>query len=124
MAILAALIKYRLHLLFAVGFSSALLGLVLLAPSFLTLLAYFWPLFLSTAFFIVSVVFFVKSSPPPFDKAGEDLLDYVTGDPDPSIVESIHSLGTEEQHPHQPIENLDADEQDPGKASTSMDDTY
>ncbi|KAK4751574.1 hypothetical protein SAY87_005056 [Trapa incisa] len=126
MAVPEALLKYSLHLLYAMGLSSALLSLFLLAPSFLTLLAYFWPLFLSTALFLVAVVVFGRTSPPTVDKAGEGLLDYVTGDPDPSVVESIPSLNAHEhQDPHQPIENIDgADEPDPHRTSTSVHDTY
>lgn len=113
MAVPAALVKYRFHLLFALVLSFALLGLVLLAPRFLTLLSYFWPLFLSTALFLVAVVVFGKTSPPPADKAGEGLLDYVTGDPDPAVNESIHSLKTDEQGPRQPTQSLRTDGQDP-----------
>ncbi|OWM85804.1 uncharacterized protein LOC116213666 [Punica granatum] len=102
MAIPAAILKYRLHILVAVILSLSLLGLVLLAPRFVTLLAYFWPLFLSTALFLVAVVFFGKTSPPTPDKAGEGLLDYVAGDPDPVVAEPIvHNLKPDDLGQHQ-----------------------
>ncbi|KAI9187281.1 hypothetical protein LWI28_026332 [Acer negundo] len=59
--------------------------------------AYFWPLFLSTALFLVAVVFFGKTSPPAAaagDKAGEGLLDYVAGQP-PEEVGHVESFKPE-----------------------------
>jgi hypothetical protein len=64
-------------------------------PRFLTILAYFWPLFLSTALFLFAVIVFGRTSVPSTDasgdsKAGEGLLHYVAGQPD-HPVESFKS---------------------------------
>ncbi|KAB2606123.1 hypothetical protein D8674_005840 [Pyrus ussuriensis x Pyrus communis] len=88
------LVKFKFHFLFALLFCFALYSLTLIAPRFLTLLAYFWPLFLSTALFLFAVVVFGKTTIPGSDasgdKPGEGLLDYVAGQPD-HVVESYKS---------------------------------
>ncbi|TKY53931.1 hypothetical protein E2542_SST18337 [Spatholobus suberectus] len=55
------------------------------APRFMTILAYFWPLFASTTVFLVAIIAFGGVSKFSTEghghgeKAGEGLLDYVTG---------------------------------------------
>ncbi|KAJ4838293.1 hypothetical protein Tsubulata_041622 [Turnera subulata] len=94
MEIQEKLLKYKYHIIFTLTITLLLALLVYLAPRFLTVLAYFWPLFLSTALFLGAVVFFGKTSLPgtdsPGDKAGEGLLDYVAGQPE-QVVESYKS---------------------------------
>ncbi|GMH05805.1 hypothetical protein Nepgr_007645 [Nepenthes gracilis] len=82
------LLKFRFHFLFGVGLSLSIVYLVKLAPSFLDILAYFWPLLLSTALFLAAVVAFGRITPPAADVPGENsaegLLDFVTAQPDPT----------------------------------------
>ncbi|RZC51728.1 hypothetical protein C5167_020154 [Papaver somniferum] len=85
------LMKLKYYIIFSSLISLLFLSLVLLAPRFLTIVSYFWPLFVSTALFLFTVVFFAKVSPLSTsseneddqsllscaEKAGEGLLDYV-----------------------------------------------
>ncbi|WJX27300.1 hypothetical protein P8452_16135 [Trifolium repens] len=52
-------------------------------PYFLSILAYFWPLFASTTVFLVAIIAFGGvskfSTETHGEKAGEGLLDYVAG---------------------------------------------
>ncbi|KAI3956976.1 hypothetical protein MKX01_001010 [Papaver californicum] len=91
------LMKLKYYIIFSSLISLLFLSLVLLAPRFLTIVSYFWPLFVSTALFLFTVVFFAKVSPLSTssaeendddqsllscaEKAGEGLLDYVAGQP-------------------------------------------
>ncbi|KAB1215110.1 hypothetical protein CJ030_MR4G016285 [Morella rubra] len=89
------LLKYKFYILFVLTLSLTLVSLVFLAPSFLSILAYFWPLLVSTALFLFAVIAFGKISVPGADthgdtKAGEGILDYVAGRPD-HPVESFKS---------------------------------
>ncbi|XP_044473461.1 uncharacterized protein LOC123201920 [Mangifera indica] len=85
MGIQEKLLKFKVHILFPLILLGLLFSLVIFAPSFFTLLAYFWPLFLSTALFLVAVVFFGKPSTSDASHvehhkaAAEDLLNYVAG---------------------------------------------
>ncbi|OVA02180.1 hypothetical protein BVC80_8785g14 [Macleaya cordata] len=95
------LLKFKFHIIFTTLLSLLLLSLFLLAPRFLTILSYFWPLFVSTALFLIAVVFFAKVSPPitettSCEKAGEGLLDYVAGQPE-EILEQIDDDDDEEE---------------------------
>ncbi|KAK3002674.1 hypothetical protein RJ639_017911 [Escallonia herrerae] len=55
-------------------------------PRFITILSYFWPLFLSTAMFLVAIIVLRQISPfaaeSHGEQAGEGLLDYVAGHPE------------------------------------------
>ncbi|XAR56783.1 hypothetical protein NMG60_11037376 [Bertholletia excelsa] len=83
MEIPAKLLRFKFHILFAAAFSLLLLSLLYIAPSFLDVLAYFWPLLVSTALFLVAVTVFGQTSPPASgEKAGEGLLDFVAGQPE------------------------------------------
>ncbi|KAI3456821.1 hypothetical protein Pfo_013484 [Paulownia fortunei] len=83
MEILEKLLKFKFHILFFFTLSLLIFCRCYLAPSFLDILKYFWPLLVSTAFFLVAIVVFGRISPPaaesPGEKAGEGLLDYVAG---------------------------------------------
>ncbi|KAK9084627.1 hypothetical protein Sjap_025038 [Stephania japonica] len=88
MGIQERLLKLKFHFGAAALVGAIVLLLVVLAPSFLTVISYFWPLFLSTALFLFAVVFFARVSPLPHEteadiKAGEGLLDYVAAHPEP-----------------------------------------
>ncbi|KAG8658372.1 hypothetical protein MANES_03G140433v8 [Manihot esculenta] len=94
MEIQEKIIHYKYHIIFTFIISLIFVAIIFLAPSFVTILAYFWPLFLSTALFLVAVVFFGKTSSPGTetessgDKAVEGLLDYVAGQPE-QVVENL-----------------------------------
>lgn len=78
------LLKLKYHFVAALLFCVTLFSLILVAPRFVTLLAYFWPLFLSTALVLALVFFFAKTSSLPDTDSPLDktLLDYVAGHPD------------------------------------------
>ena len=77
--------KYKYHIIFTLIISVIVVATILIAPSFVTILSYFWPLFLSTALFLVAVIFFGRTSLPAGNEfsgeklAVEGLLDYVAG---------------------------------------------
>ncbi|KAL5836469.1 hypothetical protein ACOSQ4_015966 [Xanthoceras sorbifolium] len=80
------IMQYRYH------FSVAIIGLLIIgllsyaAPRMLTLLAYFWPLFASTAVFLLLIIIFGGVSQMGIEahgeKTGEGLLDYVAARPE------------------------------------------
>ncbi|TKY57394.1 hypothetical protein E2542_SST21842 [Spatholobus suberectus] len=84
-------LKLRYHFLGALLFCLTLFSFIHMAPRFMTLLAYFWPLFLSTALVLALVFFFAKASPLPstdatsLHTAGQGLLDYVAGHHEPPL---------------------------------------
>ncbi|KAG8386027.1 hypothetical protein BUALT_Bualt03G0106300 [Buddleja alternifolia] len=86
MEIAEKLLKFKFHILIGFTFSLFIFLICYLAPSFIDILKYFWPLFVSTALFLVAIVVFGRISPPateaPGEKAGEGLLDYVAGPPE------------------------------------------
>lgn len=84
------LLKYKFQIVFPFILSLLTVALVTYSPGFLTVVSYFWPLFLSTALFLAAVFFFARtsdlpaSSTIPGDGAGlkvaaEGILDYVVG---------------------------------------------
>nr|KYP62648.1 hypothetical protein KK1_017189 [Cajanus cajan] len=77
------LLQYRYHITIAIVASLSFSLLLYAAPRFLTILAYFWPLFASTTVFLVAIIAFGGvsrfSSEDHGEKAGEGLLDYVAG---------------------------------------------
>ncbi|KAF9610899.1 hypothetical protein IFM89_025433 [Coptis chinensis] len=89
MAVPEKLMKYKFHFMFSTLVLLLILSLFLIAPRFLTILSYFWPLFMSTALFLFAVLFFGRTSPLvseiSSDKPGEGLLDYVAGQPEELI---------------------------------------
>ncbi|KAM6552625.1 hypothetical protein CsatB_013387 [Cannabis sativa] len=82
MEIQQKLMRFKFHILITLILFTLITTLILIAPKFLTILAYFWPLLLSTALFLIAVLVFAKTSLPPAtsDKTGEGLLDYVAGE--------------------------------------------
>ncbi|KAI3934855.1 hypothetical protein MKW92_020950 [Papaver armeniacum] len=125
------LMKLKYYIIFSSLISLLFLSLVLLAPRFLTIVSYFWPLFVSTALFLFTVVFFVKVSPLSTssetdddqsllscaEKAGEGLLDYVAA---PQVcLETIDDFDNDddtdeededEETDHAPVEDTKSDE--------------
>ncbi|ESW14408.1 hypothetical protein PHAVU_008G278500 [Phaseolus vulgaris] len=85
MEIQEQVLKFRYHFLGALLLCLTLFSLILMAPRFITLLAYFCPLFLSTALVLALVFVFAKTSPLPssdatsLHSAGQGLLNYVAG---------------------------------------------
>ncbi|XVE80530.1 hypothetical protein DITRI_Ditri14bG0147400 [Diplodiscus trichospermus] len=85
------LLKFKYPILLTLAVSLFLSSLIIFAPSFLNILTYFWPLFLSTALFLVAVIFFGKTSAhpggsdSPAAKAGEGILNYVAGHPELTV---------------------------------------
>ncbi|WZY73795.1 hypothetical protein YC2023_006035 [Brassica napus] len=84
------LLKFKFHIIFAFVFSLLTVALVTYSPGFLTVLSYFWPLFLSTALFLAAVFFFARTSDLQTSStissdgsgvklAAEGILDYVVG---------------------------------------------
>ncbi|GMJ14523.1 hypothetical protein like AT4G16400 [Hibiscus trionum] len=73
--------RYRYHFIVTILVSSIVAFLSYAAPSLLTVLAYFWPLFASTTVLLVVIMAFSGVSQLAAEdhgeKAGEGLLDYV-----------------------------------------------
>ncbi|CAL5411794.1 unnamed protein product [Camellia sinensis] len=86
MAIPEKLLQYKYHFTITIFLSLILAFFIIVAPRFITILSYFWPLLLSTTVFLVAMVVFGQISSTFTesydDKAGEGLLDYVTGRPE------------------------------------------
>lgn len=84
MEISPKLLKYKTHFVITIIVSSILAFLLQAAPQFMTIITYFWPLFISTALFLVLIVVFGKITPSEFygDKEGEGIMDYVAGQPE------------------------------------------
>ncbi|GFP96451.1 hypothetical protein PHJA_001789200 [Phtheirospermum japonicum] len=74
--------RFKFHILIASTFSFSIIFICYLAPRFIDILNYFWPLLVSTALFLVAVVVFDRISPlsDSDDKSAEGLLDYVAGE--------------------------------------------
>lgn len=81
------ILHFKFHILFSAAFSLTTLSIIYLAPSFLDILHYFWPLLLSTALFLVAVVVFGRTSPPAAEVSGEGILDYVAGKAEVEAIE-------------------------------------
>ncbi|KAI9102244.1 hypothetical protein K1719_023446 [Acacia pycnantha] len=81
------LFKWKYHFVAALLLAFAVSFFAVLAPRFVTVLAFFWPLFLSTALFLALVLVFGRtsssaagnSSSSSNNAAGEVFLDYVAG---------------------------------------------
>ncbi|CAJ1962680.1 unnamed protein product [Sphenostylis stenocarpa] len=75
--------QYRYHITRAIVVLLSFSLVLYVAPRFLTILAYFWPLFVSTTVFLVAILAFggisKLSTEDHGEKAGEGLLDYVAG---------------------------------------------
>ncbi|MQM07909.1 hypothetical protein Taro_040761 [Colocasia esculenta] len=83
------LLEFRLQGLLLAVLGAIILALLRLGPSFRTVVAFFYPLLLSTSFFLAVVLVLRVISPSPgvvlSDRAGEELMDYVAG---PAQVEA------------------------------------
>lgn len=79
----AKLVQYQYHFILTVVVAIILALMFQVAPRFLTVLAYFWPLLVSTAVLLVVMIAFGHISPPSTEshgeKTGEGLLNYVAG---------------------------------------------
>ncbi|KAB5519050.1 hypothetical protein DKX38_023369 [Salix brachista] len=79
-------LQYRFHLAAAIAASLVLSLLLYASPGLITIVAYFWPLFASTAVFLMLILVFGGVPQLATDyhggKAGEGLLDYVAGQPE------------------------------------------
>ncbi|KAK4355173.1 hypothetical protein RND71_024144 [Anisodus tanguticus] len=95
MEIQQLLLKFKFHILITSTFSILIFALIYLAPPFLDILKYFWPLLLSTALFLVAVVLFGRIYSPVTEvsgeKTGEGILDYVAGQPE-ELQPHLHEL--------------------------------
>ncbi|GAA0157071.1 hypothetical protein LIER_38397 [Lithospermum erythrorhizon] len=89
MEIPKTLLKYRFHILIFMVCSVIILFGVYVAPSFLEIVKYFWPLLVSTALFLFAVVVFGKISPPHVEVSGEGILEYVAAPPEELVHECI-----------------------------------
>ncbi|KAJ6779132.1 TRANSMEMBRANE PROTEIN [Salix koriyanagi] len=86
MGIPERVLQYRFHLAAAIAASLVLSLLLYASPGLITIVAYFWPLFASTAVFLMLILVFggVPQLATDYhgEKAGEGLLDYVAGQPE------------------------------------------
>ncbi|EOA31749.1 hypothetical protein CARUB_v10014977mg [Capsella rubella] len=85
------LLKFKFQIVLAFVLSLLTVALVTYSPGFLTVVSYFWPLFVSTALFLAAIFFFARTSDLPASSstipgegtglkvAAEGILDYVVG---------------------------------------------
>lgn len=82
------LLQYRYHLTIAAIVPLVLSLLLYAAPRLLTILAYFWPLFASTAVLLMALITFGGlsqfSNEAHGEKADAGIIDYVGGQPEHS----------------------------------------
>lgn len=76
--------EYRFHFMVAVIVTMVMASLVYAAPRIVDILAYFWPLFASTAAFLAIAVTFGGFQQLSEEGTGERLMDYVAGRPEDS----------------------------------------
>ncbi|CAH2078888.1 unnamed protein product [Thlaspi arvense] len=84
MEIQARLMEYKFHFMVAIIVSVIMASLVYAAPRILDILAYFWPLFASTAAFLAIAITFGGFQQFSEEVAGEGIMDYVAGRPEDS----------------------------------------
>ncbi|CAF2231996.1 unnamed protein product [Brassica napus] len=84
MEIQARLKEYKLHFMVAIIMSVLVSALVYAAPRILDILAYFWPLFASTAAFLAVAITFGGFQQFSEEATGEGIMEYVAGRPDDS----------------------------------------
>lgn len=84
MEIQARLKEYKLHFMVAIIVSLLVSSLVYLAPRILDILAYFWPLFASTAAFLAVAITCGGFQQLSEEATGEGIMEYVAGRPDDS----------------------------------------
>ncbi|CDP04517.1 unnamed protein product [Coffea canephora] len=83
MEISVKLLHYKYHFA-AVLISSLIIAIfVIMAPHFLSIFSYFWPLLLSTSILLGTIIVFGQSAPEFYGNGnGEGFLDYVAGRPE------------------------------------------
>ncbi|KAH7859840.1 hypothetical protein Vadar_006096 [Vaccinium darrowii] len=101
MEISTSLVKFKFHILFAAAFSLLVFSLICVAPRFLDVLAYFWPLLVSTALFLLAVVLIARTSPPateaPAEKTAEGILEFVAAQPDAVVLQPAEECSTSDR---------------------------
>jgi hypothetical protein len=75
--------EHRVQVAVAVAVvAAAAVSISAVGPSLSAVVSFFWPLLLSTAFFLVAVSVLLWISPPPAgdaDESGKELIDFVAG---------------------------------------------
>ncbi|KAL0835516.1 hypothetical protein YC2023_009807 [Brassica napus] len=84
MEIQTRLMEYKLDFMVAIIVSLLVVSLVYAAPRILDIVAYFWPLFASTAAFLAIAITFGGVQQLSDKATGEGIMDYVAGRPDDS----------------------------------------
>ncbi|KAJ0251212.1 hypothetical protein HA466_0135800 [Hirschfeldia incana] len=84
MEIQARLKEYKLHFMAAIIMSLLVSSVVYAAPMILDILAYFWPLFASTAAFLAVAITCGGFQQLSEEATGEGIMEYVAGRPDDS----------------------------------------
>ncbi|KAF8082604.1 hypothetical protein N665_0818s0020, partial [Sinapis alba] len=82
MEIQARLMEYKFHVMVAIIVTVVLSSLVYAAPRILDILAYFWPLFASTAAFLAMAITSGGFQQLSDEATSEGIMDYVTGRPE------------------------------------------
>ena len=79
----AKLSLYKYHLIIPIAASLILTFFFIASPRFMTILSYFWPLFLSTTVLLVAMLVIGRTFPSAAEfygeEEGEGLLDFVAG---------------------------------------------
>ncbi|CAN6913241.1 unnamed protein product [Brassica oleracea] len=84
MEIQARLMEYKFHVMITIIVIVVLSSLVYAAPRILDILAYFWPLFASTAAFLAMAITSGGFQQLSDEATGEGIMDYVAGRPEDS----------------------------------------
>ena len=74
--------EHRLRAAAAVALlAAAVVSISAIGPRLSAVVSFFWPLLVSTAFFLVAMTVLLRISPPPggADDSGKDLIDFVAG---------------------------------------------
>ncbi|KQK09872.1 uncharacterized protein LOC104582873 isoform X2 [Brachypodium distachyon] len=74
--------EHRLRAAAVVAFlAAAVVSISAVGPRLSAVVSFFWPLLVSTAFFLVAITVLLRISPPPAgaDESGKDLIDFVAG---------------------------------------------
>ncbi|KAF8663781.1 hypothetical protein HU200_055109 [Digitaria exilis] len=61
--------------------ATAAVSISVVGPRLTAVVSFFWPLLVSTGFFLVAIAVLLRISPPPTgaDESGKDLIDFVAG---------------------------------------------
>jgi hypothetical protein len=88
-----AMWEHRLTAAVAVALvATAAVSISVVGPRLGAVVSFFWPLLVSTAFFLVAIAVLLRISPPPADadESGKELINFVAGlHPDHHIPESV-----------------------------------